>query len=300
MTDKKSKRSFPLRAIRYGFRIPGRILNRFVIHPAVGRWLKSSNLNLYVYDGERDLLRKVAHAERLNWVLSTDKACDAVPWLDRVEPLLKDSDVVFDVGANIGVVAHWFAKRCSFVHAFEPFPTNITSIETQTELRNVDNMKIHRYSLGKTETKMDLFVKGFHGHHSLGDVDNSPTVGHMQVDVKTIDNVCVEHGIEVIDFLKIDVEGFEADVLQGAKAMLQEKRISLVVFELKEALLKSIEKTSDEVFKPLLDAGYSILHLGGEILAGASLENPVDGDYLACLGPQEIQARLGDSIHPLE
>lgn len=300
MAGKKPKRSFPIRAIRYGFRVPGRILNRFVIHPVVGRWLNTSNLSLYVYDERRDLLRKVAHAERLNWVLSTDKVCDAVPWLDRIEPLLNEDDVVFDVGANIGVVADWFAQRCGFVHAFEPFPENITSMEIHTNLRQLKNIMIHKFSLGKTETKMKLFVKGFHGHHSLGDVDNSPTIGHLNVDVKTIDNVSAELGIETIDLLKIDVEGFEADVLQGASSMLKEKRIGLIIFEVKESLLKSIEKTSAEVFKPLLDAGYSILHLDGEVLTGAALENPVDSDYLACLEPQVIQARLGDSIHPLE
>ena len=111
------------------------------------------------------------------------------------------------------------------------------------KLRNSSNISLHQYALGREETQMQLHVKGFHGHHSLGDVDNSPTVDKILVDVRTMDTVFEELNLNRIHFLKIDVEGFESDVLTGASSLLAEKKIDYILFELQETLLQSIERT---------------------------------------------------------
>ena len=290
-----NKRSFPIRAFLYALRTPSRMFNRFVFYPMLDRKIASSDLELFVHDKERGLMRVLSYGERLDWSLNSGKACDAVPWLDRIEPLVSVESIVFDVGANMGVVCHWFSERCKHVYAFEPHPGNVTTIRTQMNLRNSQNISLNQYALGEEETKMQLHVKGFHGHHSLGDVDNSPTVDKIEVDVRTMDVVFEELKLERIHFLKIDVEGFESDVLSGASLLLTEKKIDYILFELQETLLQSIQRTSQEVFQILFESGYQIIDLNGQLMSQkATLQIP-NGDYLACIDGVETARKLATS-----
>ncbi|MDE0857068.1 MAG: FkbM family methyltransferase [Candidatus Poseidoniaceae archaeon] len=257
--------------------------------------MANSKLDLYVHDQERGLLRELTTAERVNWSLESGKACDAVPWLDRITPLIGKNDTVFDVGANIGVVCHWFADRCAVVHAFEPHPGNFNTIKNQIDLRNMTNISLHSTAVGKENTTMKLHVKGFHGHHSLGDVDNSPTIEHIDVDVKRLDALAKELEVNHINFLKIDVEGFEVDVLLGAQELLANKQIDYVLFELQDSILHSINRTSRQALQPLFDAGYEIIDLHGKLVGANDSEQIVNGDYLACIDGAETAKKLGSS-----
>jgi FkbM family methyltransferase len=259
------------------------------------RKIDASELEIFVHDKQRGLMRVLNYGERLDWTLNSGKACDAVPWLDRIEPLIGKGDLVFDVGANMGVVSHWFAQRCEHVHAFEPHPDNIDTISSQMKLRNNKNITLHTFALGKENTEMQLHVKGFHGHHSLGDVDNSPTVGQIQVKVRTPVEVFDELKLERIHFLKIDVEGFESDVLQGASTLLADKKIDYILFELQETLLNSIQRTSHEVFQILFKSGYQIIDLNGNLMQEHELSEIPNGDYLACIDGAETAKKLGSS-----
>lgn len=240
-------------------------------------------------------MRVLNYGERLDWSLNSGKACDAVPWLDRIQPLIEKESVVFDVGANMGVVCHWFAERCNHVHAFEPHPANVSTIQSQMKLRNSQNITLHRFALGKEETQMELHVKDFHGHHSLGDVDNSPTVDKLLVDVRTMDAVFEELKIERIHFLKIDVEGFESDVLSGSSSLLKNKKVDYILFELQETLLNSIQRTSQEVFQILFESGYQIIDLNGKVMEQDSTRQIPNGDYLACINGAEASKKLATS-----
>lgn len=283
----------------YGLRTPGRIFNRFILFPLLDRKIANSELELFVHDKERGLIRVLNYGERLNWALDSGKVCDAVPWLDRIEPLISQDDIVFDIGANIGVIASWFAQRCKHVHAFEPHPKNISAIEYQRQLRNLTNITLHDFALGKNKSKMQLHVKEFHGHHSLGDVDNSPTIDKIEVNVRPLDDIFQEFDIDKINFMKIDVEGFESDVLNGAKNILENKKIDYILFELQDTILHSINRTSSEVFDILFESGYQIIDLNGTVMKDSS--SPIaNGDYLACIDGLKAASKLANSMFALE
>ena len=141
---------------------------------------------------------------------------------------------------------------------------------------------------------MQLHVKGFHGHHSLGDVDNSPTIGTIEVNVRTINDICEELNIDRINFMKIDVEGFESDVLSGAKNLLENKKIEYILFELQDTILHSINRTSREVFEIIFNAGYQIIDLNGNIMTNSN-RAIANGDYLACVDATEAAKKLATS-----
>ena len=289
------KDSFPYRALRYGFRLPGRLYSKYITEPIVKRWIKNSELTVFVHDPKRGLLRPVMEGERLRWTLRENVSVDATHWLDVVEPLLTKDDVVFDVGTNIGTVANWFSKRTKHVHGFEPHPDNLRMTQDQILLRQTKNITVSQLALGSEPGTLQLHVKSFHGHHSLGNTSTSPTVEKIDVEVDTVDRYCSGKGIDRIDFLKIDVEGFEEDVLKGATTMLGNHNIGLVLFELRHNILTSVGKTAGDLFAPLINNGYTVFSLNGTTLGQADLEHPADGDYLAAVNPEDYVTRLGTS-----
>ncbi|MBL6886952.1 MAG: FkbM family methyltransferase [Candidatus Poseidonia sp.] len=289
------KASFPYRALRYGLRLPGRIYSTYITEPIIKRWIKQSELMVYVHDPKRGLLRPVLEGERLRWTLKENLSVDATHWLDVIEPLLTKQDIVFDVGTNIGTIANWLANRTQHVHGFEPHPANIEMTRDQIEIRKAKNITLSQLALGSEPGILQLHVKSFHGHHSLGDTAASPTVEKIDVEVDTVDRYCLTHGIERIDFLKIDVEGFEDAVLQGSTSMLKNHSIGFVLFELRHSILASVDKHSKDIFTPLTENGYSVFTLDGRTLTADELENPSDGDYLAAVNPEEFVPHLGTS-----
>lgn len=68
-------------------------------------------------------------------------------------------------------------------------------------------------------------------NNSLKPHEGSVSRGTQQVTVVTLDDFCQQHGIERIDFLKIDTEGFDLEVIRGADILFQQHRIGVVVAE---------------------------------------------------------------------
>ena len=292
------KDSFPYRAVRYALRLPSRLYSRYITEPIVKRWLKKSELTVYVHDPKRGLLRPVLEGQRLKWTLNENLSVDATYWLDVVEPLLTKDDVVFDVGTNIGTIANWFATRTHHVHGFEPHPDNLRLTKEQIQLRKTTNITLSKLALGSEPGTLQLHVKSFHGHHSFGDTSATPTVEKIDVEVDTVDRYCTANDIERIDFLKIDVEGFEEEVLKGATTMLKNQQVGLVLFELRQTILASIGKNGKGIFAPLLEQGYTVFTLDGRVLTAEELEDPADADYLAAVNPETYIPNLGTSTAP--
>ena len=292
------KDSFPYRAGRYVVQLPGRLYSTYITEPIIKRWIKKSELMVFVHDPKRGLLRPVLEGQRLKWMLEENLSVDATYWLDVVEPLLTKDDVVFDVGTNIGTISNWFANRTQHVHGFEPHPDNLRMTNDQIVLRKTTNITLSQIALGSEPGTLQLHVKSFHGHHSLGDTSATPTVEKIDVEVGTVDRYCTANGIERIDFLKIDVEGFEEEVLKGATTMLKNQQVGLVLFELRQTILASIGKNGKGIFAPLLEQGYTVFTLDGRVLTAEELEDPADADYLAAVNPETYIPNLGTSTAP--
>lgn len=279
--------------------LPLRLYSKYVTEPIIKRWIKKSELMVYVHDPRRGLLRPILEGQRLKWTLNENISIDATHWLDVIEPLLSKKDIVFDVGTNIGSVANWFASRTQHVHCFEPHPDNLRMTSEQIEIRKTKNITLSQIALGSQPGTLQLNVKSFHGHHSLIDTKITPTIEKIDVKVDTVDRYCMTMNIEQIDFLKVDVEGFEEEVLKGAKGMLSNGKIKLVLFEHRKSILSSVGKLGKDIFTPLLENGYTVFGLDGKILNSEELENPPDADFLAAMNPDEFIHKLGESNAPV-
>ena len=165
---------------------------------------------------------------------------------------------MLDIGANIGIVSLWLSKlagKTGRVHAFEPSP-ELYEILAETIHRNqAFNIRPHRVALGARTEQMELRIRrGNTGSGSLIRKDDLGDCTVFSVPVRTLDSIVAEEQIESIRLIKIDVEGFEAEVFRGGLHVLKSIRPQAILFEFVE---KWQGRLSDQpVFKILQEAGY--------------------------------------------
>lgn len=134
----------------------------------------------------------------------------------RVFESLTDVKVVFDVGSRDDV-DYLIIKPGIELHAFEPNPAWFE--ELKTNVGSTKNVYLNNFALGDKE---GIFLYN-HGGQSIGARVENPEVPNSdetRVQVKRLDTYMKEHNIQQIDFLKMDVEGYEAQVIEGMGDMI--------------------------------------------------------------------------------
>jgi FkbM family methyltransferase len=149
---------------------------------------------------------------------------------------------VFDVGANIGEYAKMISNRFpnALVYCFEPIPATFQILSESTTGLNTINTQA---ALGSSAGSIDIHMGGGNSDGSMASVYKTPLetifsfVGEVNqtisVPITTLDEFCKDISAN-IDFLKIDVEGHELEVLKGAANLIKEDKISLIQFEFNE------------------------------------------------------------------
>ncbi|MBN2593647.1 MAG: FkbM family methyltransferase [Sedimentisphaerales bacterium] len=147
--------------------------------------------------------------------------------------------VIFDVGAYVGEIAAKYEQIFpkSTIYCFEPFPD---SFQKLNQLCRDASIKTHQIAFSDKEgkatfhTNVDLSCNSLlppteseFKCYSAKSIKN----GEIQVETNTIDNFCAEAGISGIDILKLDVEGAEMKVFEGASSMLSKQAIKLIYSE---------------------------------------------------------------------
>jgi FkbM family methyltransferase len=134
--------------------------------------------------------------------------------------------LVIDVGANEGQTATWLLERFpdAEIHSFEPVPATYEVLQRTvagTGVRTVNS------AVGASCGQETMYVSGTSGTNSLHGKSGEPT----QVEVTTLDTYAGDSVSRQIDLLKIDTEGHEVAVLEGAEGLLSSGRISHVLAE---------------------------------------------------------------------
>lgn len=215
--------------------------------------------------------------------------------------------LALDIGANIGNHSLYFARRFRRVHAFEPNPSTVDLLRFNS--RWVDNVTVHPIGLGDEAGECELFEDTENlGGSTIAWGDGTSRRG-IRVAVRRLDELDLD--VDRLCFVKIDVEGFEARVLQGGAETLARAQ-PVVVFE---QHLREFAGGSTPSIDLLTAWGYRMCwqhapRAGGhwlarrwrnvgEILAGRRL-SIVTGDRVPCMHhsmliavPHRFQSALG-------
>lgn len=200
--------------------------------------------------------------------------------------LVPPEAVVFDVGAHAGQYTKLFARAASHgrVYAFEPGSYARSILRIMVWLHGLSNVAVIPTALGCEAGLATLTIPlkrrgslGF-GLAHLGKPDQRwGTVAQEIVAVATIDSVVKTLGLDRLDFVKADIEGWELRLLRGAEATLERFRPRLLL-EVSDAQLERAGDRVDEVFAFLAAHGYRAFCFDAQ--AGLMpIQAPARGDF---------------------
>jgi FkbM family methyltransferase len=166
---------------------------------------------------------------------------------------------ILDIGANIGCTALAFSSMAETVHAFEPSPSTYALLATNTAV--APNVVTHNYGLGAKNGSFELTFAP--NNRSGGYVSDQmkASEGHTveKIVVKKLDGMLRSLNLRSVDFVKIDVEGFEASVIKGAAKMLKKYKPA-VAMELNHWCLNAFQRTSVPDFLDAMRAVFPVLY----------------------------------------
>ena len=177
-------------------------------------------------------------------------------WRKQVAALgyVKRWDVALDVGGHVGLWSWHLAKRFGQVHAFEPVAEHRACFELNVAAENVT---LHPVALGKAPGRVAMWSEP-------GSSGNTQVRGDGDIEMRTLDS----YEFETVDFLKIDCEGYELYVLQGAVDMLQRCR-PVICVEQKPRVLGNFGFKSPEAVAYLQAMGARVYqHYSGDYMMG--------------------------------
>lgn len=167
-------------------------------------------------------------------VFSDDSLPTGVNWLHDIRraEVLGPQPVCFDVGANIGQTVAELRQAFAggWIHAFEPFAEPRAALLLAT--RNDRRVTVVPRAMGAAAGSVHVAPRGASVLNSL--VGSQSCDGQLmgeRIDIGTIDQYCDEHGLDSIDVLKTDTEGYDLEVLRGAAGLLGRQRVSFVYSE---------------------------------------------------------------------
>ncbi len=206
--------------------------------------------------------------------------------------LSKESHVI-DIGGHAARHSHVFCHEigCAKLAIFEPLPTHATAL--QERYSNDAHVTVHECAMGaKAGTAEFVFNTNSPEESGLRERRyNNPGIANLekfQVEVATLDEFCV--GFERLDFVKIDTEGSEVDILVGGEATIRRLR-PLLSIEYGAAAYEAYGKQRGTLFDLMEAYDYSLFDLFGNALDSRDMwEECVDKyywDYFAAPREQE-------------
>ncbi|MBN3582542.1 FkbM family methyltransferase [Algoriphagus aestuarii] len=167
-------------------------------------------------------------------------------------------NVVFDVGANVGIWTQEFKKHSpdSHIYLFEPIPETFTKL-----VDNVTTLSyVHPYQFALSSKSGEIEMNYYPNQSYFSSIyPTSLGKDGIKLTVQTIsgDEFCDQNGIGYIDVLKIDVEGAEQNVLEGFQSFLKNQKIGIVQFEYGPHNLQSKFLLKD-LYDLFTDYGYKV------------------------------------------
>ena len=174
---------------------------------------------------------------------------------------LRPGMTVLDIGAHHGLyslAASKFVHPRGHVHSFEPSPRERRLLERNLRFNLRGNVSVHAKALGATRGHASLFlVEGIEdGSNSLRSPIGCRNTRTVDVDVISLDEFIQENGISAVDFIKMDVEGAELSVLQGASRLLSSFVRPLILAEISDLRTQPWGYQAREILEFLEQKGF--------------------------------------------
>lgn len=172
-----------------------------------------------------------------------------------LQQIMRPDWAVIEIGANIGYYALMEARKVKTVYAIEPDITNCKNITQNIQLNSYDNIKLFNMAIGDRKGLVDFHLAD---NCNLSRIATKGTGVSIQVPITTLDDF-VDNFVDSaqVDFLRMDVEGYEIAILRGADKVLRTYRPQMFI-EVHRNLLRDYGSSQLELMELLADYGYYI------------------------------------------
>ena len=212
---------------------------------------------IYLPDGERHLVGQLRDKRRNPTI--DGKGSYQARKLERALKRVRDWRTALDVGAHVGLWSMQLVKRFRLVEAFEPLAAHRACF-----LRNVPMEKVILHACALGEAEGCVAMRTAPGSSGDSRVAGSPDGPGGAIPLRRLD--AIMEGVDDVDFLKLDCEGYELFVLRGGEELLRRCR-PVVVVEQKPGKAQAFG----------LGERAAVAYLQG---LGAELRDEIAGDYV--------------------
>lgn len=218
-------------------------LNYFIkrMAMAIGNPVKKSGIGKYVIslDTNESIQRSIYMGEF---------EPEETAWFYRI---IKPGMIVVDVGSNVGyysLISSALVGETGMVYSFDPSDYAFRKLGITIQENKIKNIKLHGVALGDHPEIRKLFLRepGLHSPSFCYD-DEYTTESLGESGVITLDMFAEENDINHIDLVKIDVEGYEKNVILGMHRLLQQNRVRRIMVEFNGYWLKKTGSSSGEL-----------------------------------------------------
>ena len=170
-------------------------------------------------------------------------------------------DVLIDVGASFG----WYTTLGASlvcptgkVFAFEPSPIASQAVEEMIEDNMLQNVILTKAAVGMENGNVSLFLPTTRHLHSPSIMQSDAGFVPVQVPVIALDYFAPLINVPIVKLVKIDVEGYEPNVLAGMERLIKEKRIENIICEFNSGWLKRNSMTTAQLYERFINLGYEV------------------------------------------
>ncbi len=189
-----------------------------------------------------------------SWLISEfySKEPETIEWIDNFDA--NEKCIFWDIGSNIGIFSIYAAlkHKNAQVISFEPSTSNLRILTRNISINNLENkIKVNQFPLSNVENKHLIFyeskfMEGL-GVHSFGEPKNFEGLKFNPENKYSIFGTNINYLIkneilEIPNYIKIDVDGIEHLILEGAQNYLKDQKIKSVAIELNENYKQQFEK----------------------------------------------------------
>ena len=173
--------------------------------------------------------------------------------------LVRRDDMCLDVGANIGCTAILLSQLCKQVIAFEPTPRTFMFLKTNTERSGLLNIQCNNVALGSEDKSAAMNYSAENRSGAFVDETAHAEGEIAQIEVRRLDTIFPSLGIDRLDFIKLDIEGYEGKAIEGGCNTILQFR-PIIQLELNSWCLNALHRISMPDFLDFLCDRFPIVY----------------------------------------